>query len=272
MSDFAPEWLALREPADARARAVSLLDPLLARLRAAHGDRDLVVRDLGSGTGSMSRWLTHRLPGPQEWILTDRDPILLAVAAASLPAAVLEVRDLTLLTADDLAGTDLVTGSALLDLLTEVEVTRLAEACVTAGCPALLTLSVAGRVTVEPPHPLDEDVTRAFNDHQRRTVDGRSLLGPDAVAVTAAAFERAGAVVHRAPSPWRLGPDQADLTAAWLRGWVSAAGEQDENLHPGEYLRRRLAQCAAGELTATVHHEDLLALPPGAVAGVDSPR
>jgi hypothetical protein len=259
MSDFAPEWLALREPADAEARAVSLLDPLWSAL----GGHEVVVRDLGSGTGSMSRWLTHRLPGPQEWILTDRDPVLLAVAAASLPAAVLEVRDLTLLTSADLAGTDLVTGSALLDLLTEAEVTRLVEACVTGACPALFTLSVTGRVTLDPADPLDEAVTRAFNDHQRRTVDGRTLLGPDAVAVTAAAFERAGAVVHRAPSPWRLGSDQSDLVAAWLRGWVSAASEQDEDLHLGEYLRHRLAECAAGELTATVHHEDLLALPTG---------
>lgn len=263
MSDFAPEWLALREPADARARAGSLLDPL----RTALGDRHVVVRDLGSGTGSMSRWLTHRLAAPSAWILTDRDPALLAVAATSLPAAVLEVRDLTVLTSADLTGVDLVTCSALLDLLTEAEVTRLAEACVAAGCPALFTLSVAGRVSLDPPDPLDGDLTRAFNDHQRRTVDGRTLLGPDAVAVTAAAFERAGAVVHRAASPWRLGPDQAELIASWLRGWVSAAAEQDENLHPGGYLRRRLAECAAGELTATVHHEDLLALPLGHVRG-----
>ena len=40
----------------------------------------LLVHDLGSGTGSMVRWLAPRLPGPQHWVLHDRDPDLLAAA------------------------------------------------------------------------------------------------------------------------------------------------------------------------------------------------
>jgi hypothetical protein len=75
----------------------------------------------------------------------------------------------------------------------------------------------------------------------------------------ATAFIRLGATVHRRPSPWRLGPDRSALTAEWLRGWVSAACEQEPDLRPlaDDYLRRRLD----GELRAVVHHEDLLALP-----------
>ena len=49
--------------------------PVRARLP---GDRPLVVHDLGSGTGSMARWLAPRLPGPQHWVLHDRDADLLA--------------------------------------------------------------------------------------------------------------------------------------------------------------------------------------------------
>jgi hypothetical protein len=81
------------------------------------------------------------------------------------------------------------------------------------------------------------------------------------VTATAAAFERRGAVVHRRHSPWHLGAEQRALTAQWLSGWVSAAEEQEPSLAVDGYLRRRLAQCDAGELTATVHHEDLLAMP-----------
>jgi len=55
-------------------------------------------------------------------------------------------RDITQLTVDDLEGTALVTASALLDLLTRDEVRQFALVCVSAACPALLTLSVAGRV------------------------------------------------------------------------------------------------------------------------------
>ena len=43
------------------------------------------VHDLGSGTGSMARWLAPRLPGPQHWVLHDRDAGLLARAAGTLP-------------------------------------------------------------------------------------------------------------------------------------------------------------------------------------------
>ncbi|HEU5470748.1 MAG TPA: SAM-dependent methyltransferase [Actinophytocola sp.] len=257
-TEFPPEWLALREDADAAARAADLLEPLRDYL----GDRPLTVRDLGCGTGSMGRWLVPRLPGPQHWILTDRDPELLTRAARGLPApatAGTELRDITGLRVADLAGTSLVTGSALLDLLTAEEVRDLAAACAGAGCPALFALSVVGRVELDPVDPLDAELAAAFNAHQRRTTEGRRLLGPDAVAVAAEEFDRLGAVVHRRPSPWRLGPDQAALAEQWLRGWVAAAIEHRPDLADaaGPYLDRRLA---AG-VHATVQHEDLLALP-----------
>ena len=254
MSDFSSDWLALREPADAAARARELVPTLRTFLTS----DDLVVRDLGSGTGSMARWLSPLLPGTQKWILTDRDPALLDVAAASLPGAVPDLRDITSLTAHDLAGVSLVTGSALLDLLTKEEVAKLAQACMGAGCPTLFALSVVGQVELTPSDPLDERMAAAFNAHQRRTVGNRTLLGPSAVPAAATAFIRLGATVHRRPSPWRL--TQSRLTAEWLRGWVAAACEQDPDLRQeaDAYLQRRLS---AEDLTVTVQHEDLLAIP-----------
>ncbi|MFF9780941.1 SAM-dependent methyltransferase [Streptomyces nigrescens] len=277
---FAPRWLELRERADAAARAPELLHPLRAWLAertapagppgSPHG---LVIRDLGCGIGSMGRWLAVRLPGPQQWILHDLDPALLELAGARMPvtaddgtpvAATTARGDLAALTADDFAGTSLVTASALLDLLTRDEVEDLAEACVGAGTPALLALSVAGRVELSPSDPFDAEIIDAFNDHQRRTDQGRALLGPDAVAAAVAAFERRGATVLVQSSPWRLGCAESALTAEWLRGWVGAAHAQRPELAPEAvaYLRRRLEECAAGELTVAVHHTDLLALPP----------
>ncbi|AKZ59351.1 hypothetical protein SAM23877_6306 [Streptomyces ambofaciens ATCC 23877] len=265
---FAPEWLRLREPADAAARARELLDPLRVRLadlpRRAGG---LVVHDVGCGTGSMGRWLAPLLDGAQHWVLHDRDPYLLHFAAVGAPRSAadgsrvtVETRrgDLARLTPDALAGAGLVTASALLDVLTAEEVGALAAACAAVGCPALLTLSVAGRVELAPAHPLDAEITEAFNDHQRRT----GMLGPDAVTVAAEAFAAHGATVRAHPSHWRLGPGESALTAQWLRGWVGAAVEQRPELGEpaGRYLDERLAACAAGELRVTVHHTDLLAL------------
>ncbi|WP_431948679.1 SAM-dependent methyltransferase [Actinacidiphila sp. bgisy167] len=272
---FPPHWLALREGADAAARAADLLGPLREHLAGtSRGSGPLVLRDLGCGTGSMGRWLSGRLPGPQHWILHDHDPALLALAAASLTGrtaggspvtAETHEGDLTRLTADDLAGTSLVTASALLDLLTADEVDALAATCTAAGVPVLFGLSVVGEVELGPPDPLDAAIAAAFNAHQRRSAGGRALLGPDALAAATRAFTRYGAAVTTRPSPWRLGADRSALTAQWLRGWVGAAVEQEPGLAGAAepYLRRRLADCAAGRLTAVVRHGDLLALPAG---------
>jgi hypothetical protein len=264
---YAPEWLELREPADAAARANDLLDPLRIRLANLPGKSGVVIHDLGCGTGSMGRWLAPCLDGAQHWILHDRDPYLLHFAAVSSPRSAadgsrvtVETRrgDVARLTPDALQGASLVTASALLDVLTREEIDTLAAACAGAGCPALLTLSVAGRVELTPSHPLDAELVQAFNDHQRR--DG--LLGPDAVTAAAEAFSEHGATVRLHPSPWRLGPEQAALTEQWLRGWVGAAVEERPELRAEAdvYLTNRLAALAAGELRVTVHHVDLLAL------------
>jgi hypothetical protein len=264
-----PDWLALREPADAAARSVELIAGLA----------PTVVHDLGCGTGSMLRWLAPRLPAPQHWVLYDRDAVLLARALDDLPPGVTaETRlgDLPLTRPvrgnhrqDDVfrARGTMVTASALLDLLTAEEVDGIAAACAAARCPALLTLSVTGEVEIVPPDPLDAELAAAFDAHQRRTVDGRRLLGPDAGAVAAAAFTRHGMTVTTRPSPWRLGAAEADLAEEWLRGWIDAACAQRPELTgpAARYLRRRLVARAAGVLRVSVGHVDVLARPAGPV-------
>jgi hypothetical protein len=232
-----PGWLVLREPADAAARSAEL---------AARLGRHAVIHDLGGGSGAMGRWLAPRLPGPQHWVVHDRDPGLLELV--DIPGATVETRlgDIGRLTARDLAGADLVTASALLDLLTADELDRMLAAC--AGLPMLLTLTVTGRVAIDPPDPLDARIGAAFNDHQRR--DG--LLGPDAVGRL-----RGRAVVR--PSPWRLGAADGDLIAEWFDGWIAAACEQEPALAVEAVAYRERRQ--AGPLTVTVDHADLLLLP-----------
>jgi hypothetical protein len=264
----APAWLELREPADAAARSSALAQRLARRPRR---DGGLVVHDLGGGSGAMGRWLAPRLPGRQHWVVHDRDPDLLELALADPPGpaadgAVVTVEalpgDVTRLGGDDLAGADLVVASALLDLLTRDELGALLGAW--AGrCPLLLALTVEGRVALAPAEPLDARVAAAFDAHQRRPTPAGRLLGPDAVAAAAEALRGTGATVVVRPSPWRLGPGQRALAAAWLEGWVGAACEQAPELAgpAGAYLQRRLAQAAAGTLAVTVDHADLLVLP-----------
>ena len=255
-----PEWLALREPADALARAAELAERLARHLPTT----GLVIHDLGGGSGAMGRWLAPRLPGRQHWVIHDRDADLLELAVASPPGSAsvtAEVRrsDITRLAPDDLAGAIAVVASALLDMLTADELARMLDTCTAVGCPMLLALTVAGRVALTPTEPLDARIGAAFNAHQRRG----HRLGPDAVAAAVEQLRGTGAEVLVRPTPWRLDATHADLTAEWFKGTVAAACEQDPALaaDAGAYRDRRLAQLAAGELEVTVDHADLLVLP-----------
>jgi hypothetical protein len=261
-----PGWLELREGADAAARSRELVGHLRRRLP---GGGRSVIHDLACGSGAMGRWLAPLLPGPQRWVLHDRDADLLELAEADMPgpaadgaAVAVETRlsDITQLDGDDLAGATLITASALLDLLTRDELAALIRACAGAGCPVLFTLSVTGRVHLAPADPLDARVAAAFDAHQRRLTLRGPLLGPDAVEAAVEGFRRLGAEVIVRPSPWRLGAAETALAAEWLTGWVGAACEQDPALaaEADLYRRRRLREAEAGRLAVTVGHADLL--------------
>jgi hypothetical protein len=264
-----PGWLELREAADGAARARELVAEL--RRRVPVGGR-WSIHDLACGGGSMGRWLAPLLTGPQRWVLHDRDVDLLRIAAADVPGpaadgaeVVIEIRasDVTRLRPEDFAGATLVTASALLDLLTRQELTRLIGACAGAGCPVLFALTVNGHVQLLPADPLDTQIAAAFDAHQRRTTPRGRLLGPDAVAAAAEGFRKRGAKVAVRASPWRLGPAERALAIAWLAGWIDAACEQEPGLVAAAdlYRRRRLREAAAGLLAVSVGHEDLLVLP-----------
>jgi hypothetical protein len=264
-----PRWLELRERADASARSRALVEEL--RRRAPVGEA-WVIHDLACGSGAMGRWLAPLLPGPQHWVLHDRDADLLALAAADAPGGALDgadvtvetrLSDVTRLGPEELAGASLVTASALLDLLTEEELAAIVHACAGARCPVLFTLSVTGRVELAPPDPLDARVAAAFDAHQRRLTPRGRLLGPDAAGAAVDAFPRLGAEVVVEPSPWRLGATDAGLVVEWLAGWVGAACEQEPGLADAVdlYRRRRLREARTGRLAVTVDHVDLLVLP-----------
>jgi len=267
------DWLALREPVDAAARAEELVEELAPLLPGG----PLEVHDLGCGTGAMARWLAVRLSGPQHWVLHDRDPDLLARATEQPPGRARDGarvtvetrrRDVTRLDPKELSGAGLVVASALLDMMTAAELDRLVTTCARVGCPVLFTLTVIGHVELRPADALDQHVRGAFNAHQQRVTGTGRLLGPGAVAAAAEGFARLGHDVTVRPSPWRLGRGQAPLLAEWLRGWIGAACEQAPALteQADAYVRRRLAEVSAGTLAVTVHHQDLLARPKATVA------
>ncbi|HJK99766.1 MAG TPA: hypothetical protein RMF84_21235 [Polyangiaceae bacterium LLY-WYZ-14_1] len=260
---FAGDWLALREPADRRARDAGGLARRLAQ-GLAPGDGPLEVWDLGSGTGANVRYLGAHLPADTRFRLLEPDPALRA--AVQLPEALrgrAEVRDgdlrdpLRALAQDTSGPPHLATASALFDLGGAV----FAEGILDALRPRvwLLALEVDGSLELTPGHPLDEVVRAAFAADQERPkgLGPGPALGPTAPRFLTRALTDRGYRVEEADTPWRLRADRPSdraLLDALLVGLAEPAGPSAR-----PWLARRRGELDAGRLTLTLGHRDLLA-------------
>ena len=165
------------------------------------------------------------------------------------------------------AGSQLVTASALLDLVSASWLAALLTKVHEARAALLCSLSVDGRIEWQPAMGTDADMARLFAAHQHRDKGfGGPALGADAVP---RAVERLVALGYRclqAGSDWQLGASSptgggARLLVQMIDGLADAALEQD----PGArdlvlaWRLQRLAQAAHSSLR--VGHAELLALP-----------
>jgi SAM-dependent methyltransferase len=261
---FPAAWLELREPADHRARATEALDPLL-RWWSGHGASS--VLDLGCGTGSNLRYLASKLTGPQRWTMVDHDADLLGRVVSPAPGVSVRVLqgDLSDAGLADVGDADLVTASALLDLVSESWLDGLVDACAQRECAALFALTYDG--TVEWPasaDPWDVVVRDAVNDHQRRDKGLGPALGPAAARAAAARFQERGFRTELFASPWKLSSRDALLARALIDGWERAAAElrPEDASALREWAGRRGRSTAHADFALVVGHLDLLALPP----------
>jgi hypothetical protein len=288
MREFKPDWLALREAADAMARS-----PRLARVitNKFPDDAELHVLDLATGTGANVRYLADRLPPRQSWVLVDRDPVLLAELPMRMRswgvARGLEVAgegDALLLSgprlmcrlarrcrdlatdieggdADIFAGRRLVTASALLDLVSERWLRALASRCRDGSAAVLFALTYDGRIGCSPEEPEDGTIQALVNTHQRTDKGFGAALGATACGWAEQCLTRLGYHVQREPSDWVLGPDTRELQEQLIDGWAAAAiavaSGQPSSIR--SWRTRRLAHVAAGRSRLIVGHEDLAA-------------
>jgi hypothetical protein len=280
------DWLRQRERADWRSRARALTERACAALPR---DRPVRVLDLATGEGSNLRYLVERLPPRQRWLLTDRSQLLLShvlertrdwaagcgyrlstdAAGFTISGRELDcrVKSLTvnLGSLDDpalFAGRDLVTASALLDLVSESWLGALAAHCRTAGAVALFTISYDGRFACEPPEPEDGMVRARMNEHQHRDKGlGGPAAGPDAAACAVRCFRAEGYHVDTSPSDWELGPEDAGMQRTLIDGWAEAAAEAApaDSLTIASWRSRRLAHVDAGRSHLVVGHHDMVA-------------
>ena len=279
---FDADWLALREPYDAAARSEALAAAFIAALP--DGPR---LFDLGAGTGSMFRWLAPRIGGSQFWTLVDADRGLLVEAMnriaewavdsgyeidTSDPTSLIildfddvwQVDAIRLDLAGELAdlpleGADGVVCSALLDIVSEAWLARLAGML---KVPFFACLSVDGRDAWLPPTAGDIAIRTGFRRDQTRPKGFGHALGPHAPPAFARCFAPRFRVLT-APSPWVI--PTGDLTM--LSGMIDSHARVAALRMPAQssaiaaWERLRLRQMMRMRLSLRIGHTDLLALP-----------
>jgi hypothetical protein len=160
------------------------------------------------------------------------------------------------------AGRHLVTGSALLDLVSERWMRTLAARCRTTGAAALFTITYNGQTSCSPAEPEDAMVLDLFNRHQRTDKGlGGPAEGPAAAACAVRCFSEAGYRVRSEPSDWRLGSGDAELQRVLIEGWAAAATEMapDAASTIASWRARRLQHVDAGRSRVVVGHSDVAA-------------
>lgn len=278
MSGFSAEWLRLREAADHKARNAPLLRSVAEMLS---GRDEAVIIDLGCGTGSGVRALAPHLPARQRWLLVDHDPALIEAAGRALAAwadeakAVdghlaltkhgfsIEVRFAQRDLAREIealldAPADLVTASALFDLVSEQWIARMVASLAARRTPLYAALTYNGADSWTPLHASDDAVRRAFFAHQLRDKGFGPAAGPHAARRLAETLAREGFRVTTGDSPWAIGDSEPALLRAIAAGVAQAAAETGLIAKPEleAWLVARLAASAC-----VVGHTDVLAVP-----------
>jgi hypothetical protein len=262
---FSAEWLALREPYDKRARNRDVLAGVAAAFAA---EPAVSVVDLACGTGSTVRALAGHLPPRQTWQLADNDLGLLARAADTTRPDGMSLRTTPIDLARDLEAAldgpvDLVTTSALLDLVSAEWLERFAVELAARRLPVYAALTYDGRAALEPADGFDQAVIGAVNRHQHRDKGFGPALGPDAAAAMVARLQAVGYAVIAGASDWAFGADDRRIQTEVLSGWAGAAREVGD-LPPSElvdWLARRHALVAEGGARMRVGHVDVFARP-----------
>ncbi|MEO1280916.1 MAG: class I SAM-dependent methyltransferase [Pseudomonadota bacterium] len=278
MTGFSTSWLALREPADLRARSSDIADAVQARF---FSREHIKVVDLGCGTGSNLRGTAALLPNFQSWTLVDYDAGLLTAARAELSdwaeksvddggvlklekgrqrlEVTFEKRDLSKGVGPVLESKpDLVTAAAFFDLVSSDFIRSFVGSVVEARAAFLTVLTYNGISQWAPRHPLDQSIISAFHHHQATDKGFGPASGPTAPAHLADQFKINGYIVSEGDSPWRLNDSHAQLIADLRAGHVAAA--RDTKLVDADTATKWGALDRTG---VVIGHTDTFAVPGG---------
>jgi hypothetical protein len=261
--EFSPDWLALREPYDTRARSEPLARVFLESLPACP-----CILDLGAGRGANARYLEGISASEIAWRLVDHNPELLARADGIRGETSHQIVDFApnpgLI---DKSGLNAISASALFDLVSEGWFSAFIKAV--AGLPLLFALTANGDHAWQPSDPADKAVMDEFEADTRRDKGFGPAMGPDGPARMVDLLSAAGYQVLQESSPWWLGSADGDLLTSIVDLIADVASQRGEAQISAGWRERRQNLIEVGALRLDVGHVDIVALPPN---GTQVPR
>jgi hypothetical protein len=211
--------------------------------------------------------LADRLPALQSWKLVDNNlGHLTSASAASHPRATVTTAAVDL--ARDLeaaldGAVDLVTTSALLDLVSERWLERLAIEIASRRLSLYAALTYDGRIALEPTDPDDAAIAAAVGTHQRRDQGFGPALAHAAAGRAITWFRTVGYSVVHGFADWAIAPKDEAMQHAIFESWAGAAREVglSSNAEIAAWLKRRCDAVAKGTSSIRVGHVDIFAEP-----------
>jgi hypothetical protein len=265
MSRFTAAWLALREQHDSAARNLDVLKAVTDSLKSA---ASVHILDLACGSGSTVRALHEQLPSRQHWDLVDNDPDLLGLASKQYLDRDVRLNAVPLDLSRNLEAAlgrtiDLITISALLDLVSESWLHQFLNAVAARALPVYAALTYDGRIDLAPSDPLDAEIVLAVNAHQRTDKGFGPALGPSAAGSAIAGFRPLGYSITSGHSDWIIGLDDREMQNELLEGWAKAAHDMQtiSGAEIASWLARRKAVLSHGLSSMCVGHVDFFAFP-----------
>ncbi len=264
---LAVDWLQQRFLFDNRARDHALLQQALQLL---HNKPAARVVDLGAGTGNNALFLAPRLPRGCELTVVEQHDYLLQACQQRFSNAH-ESNLTTRFVQQDLhqwlsetTRVDLICNSALLDLMTEQELSTLLHRLQALEAPMYSTLNYQG-VRFLPGDEADAGYIKLFERHMSRKLDRGQPLGARTLERLQSLCKQIGLTVKSAPSSWEItaldsGFMQMNLTF-YQRGIEALLTEPDDKAALYQWLVEKQSRIEDGTLTLRVLHQDVLVEP-----------
>lgn len=286
--NFDRDWLQERYPFDAEARNKPLESKVLAHFA---NQEEIILVDVGAGTGSNCLYFIEQLSQNQKWYLIEQNEALEKATIRRLKdfaayhkydfdrkkntvtiqsikkkivVTIINGSLLNLPNLVDLKQVDLVLANAVFDLFSKTQIEAFVNIIVDNQLAFYPTLNYEGMAFL-PSDPFDEVFIDQYNAHMERPQDFGEALGKNASQYMVELFAAKKCPTNTAESIWQIEPDDIKMHYYLLNFMENALGEL--NLAPAmqanfeKWVQRKKDLIITRQQRLEISHLDIFVTP-----------